>query len=180
MTSQQRTQSSPAIPLAITAPNGQPTGLGEQITWAMALSGRMPVPAHAEHHFVFDHAKWMHYAASCYVMLGDNDRADEHAREVIDQHGRPDGTTNAPMRTAQARMDLAIVAARRGELDQAVAYGESAFDFERQSLTDLASRSADLDNILQQRYRGEHLARDFHERHLHIRRLIESGELGRP
>jgi len=140
----------------------------------------MPVPAHPEHHFVFDHAKWMHYAASCYVMLGDNDRAEEHAREVITQHSRPDGTTNAPMRTAQARMDLAIVAARRGELDQAVAYGESAFDFELQSLTDLASSSADLDGILQQRYRGEQLARNFHERHLHIRRLIESGDLGRP
>ena len=150
------------------------------LTRGAEMLGRMPVPAHPEHHFVFDHAKWMHYAASCYVMLGDNDRAEEHAREVITQHGRPDGTTNAPMRTAQARMDLAIVAARRGELDQAVAYGESAFDFERQSLTDLASSSADLDNILQQRYRGEQLARDFHERHLHIRRLIESGELGRP
>jgi tetratricopeptide (TPR) repeat protein len=144
------------------------------------MLGRMPPPAHPEHHFMFDHGKWMHYAASCYVMLGDNDRAEEHALEVITQHSRPDGTTNAPMRTAQARMDLAIVAARRGELDQAVAYGESAFDFERQSLTDLASSSADLDNILQQRYRGEHLARDFHERHLHIRRLIESGELSRP
>jgi tetratricopeptide (TPR) repeat protein len=143
------------------------------------MLGRMPVPTHPEHHFVFDHAKWMHYAANCYVMLSDNDRAEEHAREAIAQHGRPDGTTNAPMRTAQARMDLAIVAARRGELDQAVAYGESAFDFERQSLTDLASSSADLDNILQQRYRGEQLARDFHDRHLHIRRLIESGELGR-
>jgi tetratricopeptide (TPR) repeat protein len=143
------------------------------------MLGRMPVPAHPEHHFVFDHAKWMHYAASCYVMLGDNDRAEEHAREVITQHGRPDGTTNAPMRTAQARMDLAIVAARRGMLDQAVAYGESAFEYERQSLTELVSSSADLDNILQQRYRGEQLARDFHDRHLHIRRLIESGELGR-
>jgi tetratricopeptide (TPR) repeat protein len=150
------------------------------LTRGAEMLGRMPVPDHPEHHFVFDHAKWMHYAASCYVMLGDNDRAEEHAREVITQHGRPDGTTNAPMRTAQARMDLAIVAARRGELDQAVAYGESAFDFERQSLTDLASSSADLDNVLQQRYRGEQLARDFHDRHLHIRRLIESGELGRP
>jgi Tfp pilus assembly protein PilF len=77
-------------------------------------------------------------------------------------------------------MNLGIVAARRGQLDQAVAYGESAFEYERQSLTALVSSSADLDNILQQRYRGEHLARDFHDRHLHIRRLIESGDLGRP
>ena len=143
------------------------------------MLSRMPVPAHPEHHFVFDHTKWLFYASSCYVWLGDNGRAEEHAAEVIGQHSRPDGTSNAPMRTAQARMNLAIVAARRGQLDQAVAYGRSAFEYERQSLTALASSSADLDNILQQRYRGEHLTRDFHERHLHIRRLIESGELGR-
>ena len=144
------------------------------------MLGRMPVPDHPEHHFVFDHAKWMLYASSCYVWLGDNDRAEEHAAEVITKHARPDGTSNAPMRTAQARINLGIVAARRGQLDQAVAYGESAFEYERQSLTALVSSSADLDNILQQRYRGEQLARDFHDRHLHIRRLIESGELGRP
>jgi hypothetical protein len=101
------------------------------------MLGQMPIPAHPEHHFMFDHTKWMFYAASCYVWLGDNDRAEEHAVEVLAQHARPDGTSNAPMRTAQARMDLGIVAARRGDLDQAVAYGESAFEFERQSLTDL-------------------------------------------
>jgi transcriptional regulator with XRE-family HTH domain len=144
-----------------------------------AMLGSMPLPAHAEHHFMFDHAKWMHYAASCYVLLGDNDRAEEHALEVITQHGRPDGTTNAPMRTAQARMNLAIVAARRGQLDLAVAYGESAFEYERQSLADLASISADLDIILQQRYRGEQLAREFHERHLHIRRVLDARQAGR-
>jgi hypothetical protein len=128
---------------------------------------------------MFDQAKWMHYAASCYVLLGDNDRAEEHAQEVIAQHARPDGSTNAPMRTAQARMELAIVAARRGELDRAVAYGRRAFEYERQSLADLASMSADLDTILQQRYPGEHLAGEFHEHHLHIRRILASGRLGR-
>ena len=33
--------------------------------------------------------------------------------------------------------------------------------------------AADLDAILQQHYQGEHLARDFHERHPHIRRALE-------
>jgi tetratricopeptide (TPR) repeat protein len=149
------------------------------LTRGAQLLGSMPAPEHPEHHFVFDHSKWMHYVSNCYVILGDNDRADEHAREVITQHGRPDGSSNAPMRTAQARITLGIVAARRGDLDEAVAYGESAFEFERQSLTDLVSLSADLDGVLQGRYRGEHLARDFHERHLSARRQLDSRELNR-
>jgi hypothetical protein len=69
-------------------------------------------------------------------------------------------------------MSLGIVAARRGELDRAVSYGASAFEYERQSLTELASSSGDLDSVLQQRYRGEQLADEFHERHLHIRRVM--------
>lgn len=40
---------------------------------------RMPIPAHPEHRFMFDHTKWVFYAASCYVWLGDSDRAEEHA-----------------------------------------------------------------------------------------------------
>jgi hypothetical protein len=61
-----------------------------------AMLGRLPAPAHPEHHFVFDHPKWMHYVSNCYVVLGDNERAEEHALEVIAQHGRSDGSTNAP------------------------------------------------------------------------------------
>jgi hypothetical protein len=45
------------------------------------------------------------------------------------------------MRVAQSRINLGIVAARRGDLDQAVSYGHSAFDYQRQSLTALASSS---------------------------------------
>jgi tetratricopeptide (TPR) repeat protein len=137
-----------------------------------SMLAQLPIPEHRENHFVFDHTKYMFYAATCYVTLGDDDRAEEHALEVIAQHVRPDGTTNAPMRTAQARIDLGIVAARRGDLDQAVAYGESAFEFERKSMSDLVSRSADLDRLLSDRYRGEQLAREFHERHLHARQLL--------
>ena len=140
---------------------------------------RLPAPAHPEHHFVFDHSKWMHYASNCYVVLGDNERAEEHGLEVIAQHGRPDGSTNAPMRTAQARITLGIVAARRGDLDQAVSYGESAFEFERQSLVDLVSLSSDLDHVIQQSYRGEQLAREFHERHLDARRQLDFRRLKR-
>jgi tetratricopeptide (TPR) repeat protein len=85
------------------------------------LLGQLPVPDHRELHFVFDHTKYLYYAGTCYTTLGDDDRAEEYALEVIATHPRPDGSTNAPMRTAEARIDLGIVAARRGDLDQAVA-----------------------------------------------------------
>jgi tetratricopeptide (TPR) repeat protein len=153
--------------------------LGDRKQTDLALSrgaellGQLPIPEHREHHFVFDHTKYMFYAATCYTNLGDDSRAEEHAQEVITKHVRPDGTSNAPMRTAIARIDLAIVAARRGDLDQAVAYGESAFEFDRKSLSDLISRSGDLDRILTHHYRGERLAREFHDRYTHARQLLD-------
>jgi len=68
-------------------------------------------------------------------------------------------------------VDLGIVAARRGDLDGAVTYGESAFEFECMSVTDLLVRPSELDRTIQPRYRGERLAREFHERHLNAARL---------
>jgi len=145
----------------------------DALTRGAAILNKLPVASHPDNHFVFDRTKYLFYAATCYTVLADNDRAEEHALEVINHHARPDGTTSAPMRTAQARIDLGIVAARRGDLDQAVHYGETAFEFERKSLTDLVSRSADLDRILQQRYKNEPLARDYHERHLHAKQALD-------
>jgi transcriptional regulator with XRE-family HTH domain len=145
----------------------------DALTRGADMLGKLTMPEHREHHFVFDHTKYAFYAATCYATLGDDDRAEEHAHEVITQHTRRDGTSNAPMRVAGTRIDLAIVAARRGDLDQAVAYGEGAFDFDRKSLTDLVGRTGDLDRMLQDRYRGERLAQDFHDRYLHAVRMIE-------
>jgi hypothetical protein len=175
--------SSAGVQLILQEANGwSQLGNGRQanaaLTQGAAMLSRMPAPDHPDHHFIFDPSKWMHFAATCYVTLGDNNRAEEHALEVIAQHGRSDGTTSAPMRTARAQITLGIVAARRGELDQAVAYGHSAFRHERQSLTDLVSSSAELDRVLQRLYRGEQLARDFHERHLTGNRVLISREAG--
>ncbi|RJL30901.1 helix-turn-helix domain-containing protein [Bailinhaonella thermotolerans] len=124
----------------------------------------LPLPSNPDHHFVFDHSKWIFYAATCYAWLGDDDRAEEHALETIDQHTRPDGTSNAPMRMADAHIDLGMVYARRGELEAAVDHGMTALDFERRSLVDLVNRAGDLDRILRRRYRREQLAQEFHDR----------------
>ncbi|MEU4579447.1 hypothetical protein [Nonomuraea sp. NPDC023979] len=136
--------------------------------------GSLPMPEHPDHHFVFDHAKWVFYAATCYTWLADDDRAEEHARETIQMHTRPDGTSNAPMRVADAHIDLGIVHARRGDLDAAVDAGMAAFDFDRRSLSDLVNRAADLDRLLRQRYRREALAEQFHERFVTARRALTS------
>ncbi|MFI6991636.1 hypothetical protein [Nonomuraea wenchangensis] len=142
------------------------------LTRGAEVLSSLPMPEHPDHHFVFDHAKWVFYAATCYTWLADDDRAEEHARETIQMHTRPDGTSNAPMRVADAHIDLGIVHARRGDLDAAVDEGMAAFDIDRRSLTDLVNRAGDLDRVLRQRYRREALTEEFHERFVTARRAL--------
>ncbi|MFC4586007.1 hypothetical protein, partial [Sphaerisporangium corydalis] len=125
---------------------------------------KLPIPTNPDHHFVFDHAKWLYYAATAYTWLEDNDRAEEHALETIQIHTCPDGTSNAPMRVADAHIDLGIIHARRGNLDAAVNQGLTAFDIERKSLTDLVNRAGDLDRVIRHLFRREALAQEFHDR----------------
>ena len=60
------------------------------------LLEQLPRPEHPENHFVFDHTKWIFYAATCYTWLGDDEPAEEHARELIAYHTQPDGSSNPP------------------------------------------------------------------------------------
>ncbi|MCW2919386.1 MAG: hypothetical protein JWN52_7454 [Actinomycetia bacterium] len=128
------------------------------------ILGQLPTPARPEHHFVFDHTKWIYYAATVYTWQGDNDRAEEHANEIIQLHTRHDGTTTSPMRVADARIDLGLLHARKGDLDAAVQQGLMAFDYDRRSLSDLVARGDELSEYLAQRYPNEPLADQFHER----------------
>jgi transcriptional regulator with XRE-family HTH domain len=136
------------------------------------LLEQLPKPEHPENHFVFDHTKWIFYAATCYTWLGDDEPAEEHAREIIAYHTNPDGSSSAPMRTANAHIDLGIVLARHGELDEAVDHGLQAFQFERKTEASLLSRAADLDHDLQERYPRERLIEPFHERYTDERRAL--------
>jgi tetratricopeptide (TPR) repeat protein len=130
---------------------------------ASVILSKLPPPEHPDHHFVFDHSKWMHYAATIYTWLGDDQRAKEHAVEVIDEHLRPDGSTRAPMRTAEARLSLATISAREGDLDGAVSWAKSAYEFDTKPMADLLSRGKDLDRLLKDLF-GEHpLTATFHE-----------------
>jgi tetratricopeptide (TPR) repeat protein len=130
---------------------------------ASTILGKLPSPEHPDNHFVFDHSKWMHYAATIYNWLEDDARAKEHAIEVIKDHRRPDGTTRAPMRTAEARLTLASVHAREGDLLAAVTWGKEAFEFETKPMADLVARGRDLDRFLQRSFGGHSLSLEFHE-----------------
>lgn len=138
------------------------------------LLEQLPRPDHPEHHFVFDHTKWIFYAATCYTWLGDDEPAAEHAQEIIAYHTRPDGSSNAPMRTANAHIDLGIIHARHGDLDQAVHHGLTAFGFDRKTEGSLLSRAEDLDHLLDRRYPHERLADDFHQRYFDERAALQS------
>jgi len=54
------------------------------------------------------------------------------------------------MRNAEARVTLGVIAARDGDLEQAVNFGEQALDGERKSLPSLLMCSPELGNALRQ------------------------------
>ncbi|WP_433475557.1 tetratricopeptide repeat protein [Spirillospora sp. CA-142024] len=133
--------------------------------------GQLATPSRPDHHFVFDHSKWVFYASTIYTNQGDDERAEEHSLEVLSRHTRADGTSNAPMRTGDARINLGIIHARRGDLDEAVRQGLAAFDYDRQNY-DLAMRGQDLVEVLDEHYPAEPLAEQFRERLITTREAV--------
>ena len=69
------------------------------------------------------------------------------------------------MRTAMSHIDLSIIGARHGDLDQAVHHGPAAFSYDRKTEASLLSHATDLDQILSDRYPDERLVDDFHKRY---------------
>ena len=67
------------------------------------------------------------------------------------------------MRTAMSHIDLGLIRARHGDLDEAVDHGLTAFSYDRKTEASLLSHAADLDQLLSDRYPDERLADDFHQ-----------------
>jgi hypothetical protein len=88
----------------------------------------------------------------CCTWLGDEEPAEEHAREIIAYHTQPDGSSNASMRSANSQMDLGVIRARHGDLDEAVHHGLAAFGYDRKTEASLLAGAADLDHVLTERY----------------------------
>ena len=128
-----------------------------------SLLDGFPAPERPEHHFVVDPNKWVFYAMDAYRMAGDDVLAEEYARLVLANSVGPDGTEYAPMRIAEARLTLGVVAARRGDLEQATTLGRSALRGTRKSLPSLLMVAGELDVELDRRYPNEPATTEFRD-----------------
>jgi hypothetical protein len=88
------------------------------------------------------------YTMDCYRHLAEDATAENLADDVIQASTDFDGTERAPMRLAEARVTLGVVAARQGDLEHAVHYGEQALHGQRRSLPSLMMVRRDLIRVL--------------------------------
>src|SRR6185503_9479891 len=144
--------------------------MGERRQSVLALEqGRvllesLPYPENIENHFTVDPDKFDFYAMDCYRHTVQNNLAVVNAREVIRKSTTPDGTQRSPMRIAEARVTLGVVAAREGDLEQAVGAGEAALALPRQSVPSLLMVNQDLVTELRRRYPNEGATADYLDR----------------
>ena len=96
-------------------------------------------------------------------MLAEDKIAENLAEEVIRAGTDFDGTERAPMRLAEARITLGVVAARQGDLEQAISHGEHALT-KAQVVPSLLMVSRDLTHIIKDRFGTESVAQSYLKR----------------
>lgn len=128
----------------------------------------LPTSVNPSNHFVVDPSKWNFLAMDCYRVAGRDDRAIECANQIVRDYTLPDGTVRSPMRVSEARMTRAVIAARSGELEGALAEGERALEVERRSVPSLLLPARELIAVLDSRHPGSEAVNDFRE---HLRGL---------
>jgi len=126
------------------------------------LLDSLPYPERTDNHFVIDPDKFDYYAMDCYRLIGDDNLAEMHAREIIRKSTNPDGTANSPMRITESQLTLGVVAARRGDLERAVILGHEALAIDRKSQPSLLMVGSELNTALQGKYPNEPAVIEFH------------------
>ncbi|MFI9782826.1 hypothetical protein ACIHEI_04825 [Kitasatospora sp. NPDC051984] len=97
---------------------GYPTETYAAIDRVQALSTAMGTPNQPEHHFQYDPAKSLAYAATTLAWLGDP-AAEAYAREVISRLSPSEDIRKWPRRMASANIDLALSLVATNRLDEA-------------------------------------------------------------
>jgi DNA-binding XRE family transcriptional regulator len=123
-------------------------GMVEEVHEALesgrALLDKLPYPDRPDNHFVVDPDKWDFYAMDTYRLVGEDQLAKRNAEEVIQRSVNPEGVLVAPMRNAEAQLTLAVIAARRGDVEEATALGVQALQNGRQSRPSLLMVASEL------------------------------------
>jgi len=115
----------------------------------------LPYPDNPDNHFVVDPSKWDFYTMDAYRHVGEDRLAEEYAREVLRTSTDRNGVDLRPMRAAEARVTLGVVAARQNDLEGALMYGRRALGGNRQSLPSLTMCARELGAELVHRYPDE-------------------------
>ena len=127
-------------------------GMAEEVHKALdqgsALLDRLPYPDRPDNHFVVDPDKWDFYAMDTYRIVGEDQLAQRNAEEVMRRSVNAEGVPVAPMRIAEAQLTLAVIAARRGDVDEASALGIQALQNGRRSRPTLLMVSNELEHEL--------------------------------
>jgi tetratricopeptide (TPR) repeat protein len=124
---------------------------------------RLPA-IHYPRHFIYDRTKFPFYVASCYQWLGDYDKAETFAHQVI-QECEVNGTTaRSPMRLADTHITLSLIHLHRQELDAALESGFKALTYERKSGPSILIRAAELNGALAEKYPRDRRTKEFDEK----------------
>lgn len=124
----------------------------------------LPQPTDPENHFVIDPTKWHFYEMDAYRNIGKDALAQVYAEEVLRLGTSETGEERSPMRNAEARITLGVIAARAGDLDDAVTQGFRALEGARRSLPSLVMVGQELARELSRdEYLDDPRAREFRE-----------------
>ena len=132
---------------------GQTGDLKKILDEGYRLLGRHQNPERPENHFVVEPTKWHSYALDCFTVVGEDKKAEEHAREVLKT------SEKSPMRASEAHLALATVALRRGDIEGAAERVHTALAAPRKSLDHLGMLTAELVREVHERYPGDPAAR---------------------
>jgi hypothetical protein len=119
---------------------------------------------HYPRHFVWDTTKFPFYVATCYQWLGEYDKAEEYATQVLRECEANGTTARSPMRLAEVHIILGLVYAHRGDLDAAVNSGLRALTHERKSGPSLLIRAAELNAAIAERFPNAPRTAEFDEK----------------
>ena len=104
----------------------------------------LPVPANPDDHFAIDPTKWHFYAMDVYRVLGQNALAQLYAEEVLRLGVTQTGIERTPMRNAEARITLAVIAERSDDHASAMKHAHAALQSARKSLPSLRMVATEL------------------------------------